>query len=174
MKKDGSAPTPDQPLLEAVDPVKHFPVRSNALRRGPAEYVHAVDGVSLQVAGGETLGIVGESGCGKSTLGRLFVRLLEPTSGAVRFDGDDITNLSRRELRPYRRKLQMIFQDPYASLNPRKRVGQIVGDPLEIHGVGSSDAIRSRVGQLLEVVGLSARHVNRYPHEFSGGQRQRI
>jgi oligopeptide transport system ATP-binding protein len=120
------------------------------------------------------LGIVGESGCGKSTLGRLCVRLLEPTSGTVRFGGDDITTLSRRELRPYRRELQMIFQDPYASLNPRKRVGQIVADPLEIHGGGTSEDIRLRVRDLLEVVGLSAEHVNRYPHEFSGGQRQRI
>jgi oligopeptide/dipeptide ABC transporter ATP-binding protein len=161
-------------LLEAVDLVKHFPVRSSALRRTVAEYVHAVDGVSLQVRRGETLGIVGESGCGKSTLGRLCVRLLEPTSGTVRFGGDDITTLSRRELRPYRRELQMIFQDPYASLNPRKRVGQIVADPLEIHGGGTSEDIRRRVRDLLEVVGLSAQHVNRYPHEFSGGQRQRI
>ncbi len=136
--------------------------------------MHAVDGVSLEVRRGETLGIVGESGCGKSTLGRLLVRLLEPTSGTIRFDGDDITTLSRRELRPYRRELQMIFQDPYASLNPRKRVGQIIADPFEIHGIGSSDEIRARVRGLLEVVGLSAQHVNRYPHEFSGGQRQRI
>ncbi len=161
-------------LLEAVDVVKHFPVHASALRRGASEYVHAVDGVSLEVRRGETVGIVGESGCGKSTLGRLFVRLLEPTSGTVRFRGDDITRLSRTELRPYRRELQMIFQDPYASLNPRKRVGQIIADPLEIHGGGSRDEVRRRVGELLEVVGLSAQHVNRYPHEFSGGQRQRI
>jgi oligopeptide/dipeptide ABC transporter ATP-binding protein len=161
-------------LLEAVDVVKHFPVHSSALRRGASEYVHAVDGVSLEVRRGETLGIVGESGCGKSTLGRLFVRLLEPTGGTVRFRGDDITRLSRTELRPYRRELQMIFQDPYASLNPRKRVGQIIADPLEIHGDGSRNDVRRRVGELLEVVGLSAQHVNRFPHEFSGGQRQRI
>ena len=170
MSANGSRPV----LLEALDLVKHFPVRSSALRRSAAEHVHAVDGVSLEVRRGETLGIVGESGCGKSTLGRLLVRLLEPTSGTVRFGGDDITTLSRRELRPYRRELQMIFQDPYASLNPRKRVGQIVADPLEIHGSGSSGEIRTRVRELLEVVGLSAQHVNRYPHEFSGGQRQRI
>jgi oligopeptide transport system ATP-binding protein len=161
-------------LLEAVDLVKYFPVRSSALRRTAKEHVHAVDGVSLEVRRGETLGIVGESGCGKSTLGRLLVRLLEPTSGTVRFVGDDITTLSRRELRPYRRELQMIFQDPYASLNPRKRVGQIIADPLEIHRSGSSADIRHSVRELLEVVGLSAQHVNRYPHEFSGGQRQRI
>jgi oligopeptide/dipeptide ABC transporter ATP-binding protein len=161
-------------LLEAIDVVKHFPVHSSALRRGGSEYVHAVDGVSLDVRRGETVGIVGESGCGKSTLGRLFVRLLEPTGGTVRFRGDDITRLSRTELRPYRRELQMIFQDPYASLNPRKRVGQIIADPLEIHGDGSRKDVRRRVGKLLEVVGLSAEHVDRYPHEFSGGQRQRI
>jgi oligopeptide/dipeptide ABC transporter ATP-binding protein len=162
-------------LLEAVDLVKHFPVRSTSFRRRPTgEVVHAVDGVSLQVRRGETLGVVGESGCGKSTLGRLLVRLHEPTSGTVRFRGDDITNLSARELRPYRRELQMIFQDPYASLNPRKRVGQIIADPFEIHGGSSPGEIRARVRELLEVVGLSAQHVNRYPHEFSGGQRQRI
>jgi oligopeptide/dipeptide ABC transporter ATP-binding protein len=170
MSANGSPPV----LLEATDLVKHFPVGARSLRRGPAEYVHAVDGVTLQVRRGETLGVVGESGCGKSTLGRLCVRLLEPTSGTVRFGGEDITTLSRRELRPYRRELQMIFQDPYASLNPRKRVGQIIADPFEIHGTDSSEQIRRRVRELLEVVGLSAQHVNRYPHEFSGGQRQRI
>jgi oligopeptide/dipeptide ABC transporter ATP-binding protein len=170
MTSNGSMPV----LLEAIDVVKHFPVHSSALRRGGSEYVHAVDGVSLDVRRGETVGIVGESGCGKSTLGRLFVRLLEPTGGTVRFRGDDITRLSRTELRPYRRELQMIFQDPYASLNPRKRVGQIIADPLEIHGDGSRKDVRRRVGKLLEVVGLSAEHVDRYPHEFSGGQRQRI
>jgi peptide/nickel transport system ATP-binding protein len=170
MTSNGSMPA----LLEAIDVVKHFPVHSSALRRGGSEYVHAVDGVSLDVRRGETVGIVGESGCGKSTLGRLFVRLLEPTGGTVRFRGDDITRLSRTELRPYRRELQMIFQDPYASLNPRKRVGQIIADPLEIHGDGSRKDVRRRVGKLLEVVGLSAEHVDRYPHEFSGGQRQRI
>jgi peptide/nickel transport system ATP-binding protein len=161
-------------LLEAVDLVKHFPVKAGALKRGSADVVHAVDGVSLEVRRGETLGIVGESGCGKSTLGRLLVRLLEPTSGTLRFGGDDITTLSHRELRPYRRELQMIFQDPYASLNPRRRVGEIIADPLEIHGVGKGDEIRRRVLDLLDVVGLSPQHVNRFPHEFSGGQRQRI
>jgi peptide/nickel transport system ATP-binding protein len=161
-------------LLEATELVKHFPVRSRTLRRGSGEVVHAVDGVTLEVRRGETLGVVGESGCGKSTLARLLVRLHEPTSGTVRFGGDDITSLSPRELRPYRRELQMIFQDPYASLNPRKRVGQIIADPFEIHGGSTQAEIRSRVRELLEVVGLSAHHVNRYPHEFSGGQRQRI
>ncbi len=156
-------------LLEGVELVKHFPVR-----RRSEERVHAVDGVSLEVRRGETLGVVGESGCGKSTLGRLLVRLREPTSGTIRFDGADITTLSRRGLRPFRREMQMIFQDPYASLNPRKRVSQIVGDPLRIHRSGSRGDVRRRVRDLLEVVGLSPDHVNRYPHEFSGGQRQRI
>jgi oligopeptide transport system ATP-binding protein len=156
-------------LVEAVDLVKHFP-----LRRRSDEVVHAVDGVSLEVRRGETLGVVGESGCGKSTLGRLLVRLHAPTSGTVTFDGKDITTLSRRALRPFRREMQMIFQDPYASLNPRKRVGQIVGDPLRIHHAGSSGDIGRQVRELLDVVGLSPHHVNRYPHEFSGGQRQRI
>ncbi|HST15746.1 MAG TPA: dipeptide ABC transporter ATP-binding protein [Gaiellaceae bacterium] len=160
-------------LLEARDLVKHFTVRGTAFRGG-GEVVHAVDGVSLDVRSGETLGVVGESGCGKSTLGRLLVRLHEPTSGSVRFGGSDITTLSRRRLRPYRREMQMIFQDPYASLNPRKRVGQILGDPFEIHGGLSRGKTRVRIRELLETVGLSPDHVNRYPHEFSGGQRQRI
>ena len=136
--------------------------------------MHAVDGVSIAVQRGETMGVVGESGCGKSTLARLLVRLHEPTSGTVTFDGIDITTLSRSELRPFRREMQMIFQDPYASLNPRKRVVQLVGDPLRIHRQGSSTEVRERVRDLLEVVGLSPDHINRYPHEFSGGQRQRI
>ncbi len=161
-------------LLQAVDLVKHFPVRSGSLRRRTHDRVHAVDGVSLDVRRGETVGVVGESGCGKSTLGRLLVRLHEPTSGTVMFDGTDISKLSRKELRPFRREMQMIFQDPYASLNPRKRVLQIVGDPLHIHGVGSTAEIRRRAQELLEVVGLAPHHINRFPHEFSGGQRQRI
>jgi oligopeptide transport system ATP-binding protein len=164
-----SAAENGKPLLEATDLVKHFPVR-----RRKDERVHAVDGVSLSVQRGETLGVVGESGCGKSTLGRLLVRLHEPTAGRVTFDGKDITRLSRRELRPFRSEMQMIFQDPYASLNPRKRVVQIVGDPLRIHRRGSGAEIVRHVRELLDVVGLSPDHVNRYPHEFSGGQRQRI
>ena len=161
-------------LLQTVDLVKHFPVRSGSLHRRANDYVHAVDGVSLDIHRGETVGVVGESGCGKSTLGRLIVRLHEPTSGSVVFDGTDITRLSRKELRPFRREMQMIFQDPYASLNPRKRVIQLVGDPLRIHRVGSTSEIRRRAQELLEVVGLSPQHINRFPHEFSGGQRQRI
>jgi oligopeptide transport system ATP-binding protein len=161
-------------LLEAADLVKYFPVRSNGFGRSAGDSVHAVDGVSLAVRRGETLGIVGESGCGKSTLRRLLVRLHEPTSGTVTFDGTDITSLSRRDIRPYRKQMQMIFQDPYSSLNPRKRVVQIVGDPFRINGIGSRAEVRQKVQELLEVVGLSAAHLNRYPHEFSGGQRQRI
>jgi oligopeptide/dipeptide ABC transporter ATP-binding protein len=157
-----------------VDVVKHFPVRSRSRHGEQGGFVHAVDGVSLEVRKGETLGVVGESGCGKSTLGRLLVRLHEPTSGTVVFDGVDISKLSRRQLRPFRGEMQMIFQDPYASLNPRKRVIQIVGTPLHIHRVGSTAEIRERVLHLLDVVGLSPHHINRFPHEFSGGQRQRI
>ncbi|HEX7526406.1 MAG TPA: dipeptide ABC transporter ATP-binding protein [Gaiellaceae bacterium] len=162
-----------EPLLEARDLVKHFSVSGTAFRRG-GEVVHAVDGVSLDVRSGETLGVVGESGCGKSTLGRLLVRLHEPTAGSIRFGGRDITSLSRRQLRPFRREMQMIFQDPYASLNPRKRVGQILADPFRIHGDLTRAEMRGRIAALLETVGLSPDHVNRYPHEFSGGQRQRI
>ncbi len=162
------------PLIATHDLVKHFPVRSSSFGRREVGLVHAVDGISLEVQRGETLGVVGESGCGKSTLGRLLVRLHAPTSGTIVFDGTDITTLSRNELRPFRREMQMVFQDPYASLNPRKRVGQIVGDPLRIHKRGSSAQRRESVLQLLEVVGLSPSHINRYPHEFSGGQRQRI
>ncbi len=158
-------------LLEAVDVVKHFPVRRGSLARGARQVVHAVDGVSLEVRAGETLGVVGESGCGKSTLGRALVRLHELTSGTVRFDGRDISTLSRRELRPLRREMQMVFQDPYASLNPRKRVGQILREPFRIHRQPGGAA---RVQELLEVVGLNPDHADRYPHEFSGGQRQRI
>ena len=170
MSTNGSSPV----LLEAVDLVKHFAARTSAVKRKTSEVVHAVDGVSLEVRRGETLGVVGESGCGKSTLGRLLVRLLEPTSGTLRFGGEDITTLSQRELRPFRRELQMVFQDPYASLNPRHSVGRIVGEPLRVHGLSGRKESSSRVRELLEIVGLPADAVTRYPHEFSGGQRQRI
>jgi peptide/nickel transport system ATP-binding protein len=136
--------------------------------------VHAVDDVTLTVYRGETLGLVGESGCGKSTLGRTIVRLLEPTSGEITFEGENITKLGRRQLRPLRRQLQIVFQDPYASLNPRKRVGAIVGDPLRIHGLAGRRDQQSQVQELLRTVGLAPEHYNRFPHEFSGGQRQRI
>jgi oligopeptide transport system ATP-binding protein len=160
-------------LLRAEHVKKYFPIRKGILAREVAR-VHAVDDVSLEVRTGETLGLVGESGCGKSTLARCIARLYDLTSGSVIFDGRDISRLSRRQLRPVRRELQMVFQDPYASLNPRKRVGAIIADPLHIHKYGDRAKIRSRVTELLELVGLSPEHINRYPHEFSGGQRQRI
>jgi oligopeptide transport system ATP-binding protein len=171
----GALPASDgAPLLEVQNLVKHFPVKSGLLIDHEVARVRAVDGVSLALRPGETLGLVGESGCGKSTLCRSILQLLEPTSGSVRFEGQELTGRSRRDLRPLRREMQMIFQDPYASLNPRKRVGQIVGDPLRLHGVASGEALKRQVQELLERVGLSAEHYNRYPHEFSGGQRQRI
>jgi peptide/nickel transport system ATP-binding protein len=157
-------------LIELEHLTKRFAVKQGVFARGKAE-VHAVEDVSLAVRSGETLGIVGESGCGKSTTARLMLRLLDPTGGSIRFDGRDISRLSQRELRPLRREMQMIFQDPYSSLNPRKTVGQIVGAPFAIHG---QKGAKTRVQELLETVGLSPEHYNRYPHEFSGGQRQRI
>jgi oligopeptide/dipeptide ABC transporter ATP-binding protein len=162
-----------EPLLRADHIKKYFPIRKGILQREVAR-VHAVDDVSLEVFGGETLGLVGESGCGKSTLARCIARLYDLTAGSVTFEGRDITRLSRRQLRPVRRDMQMVFQDPYASLNPRKRVGAIIADPLRIHDYGDREKIKGRVRELLELVGLSPEHVNRYPHEFSGGQRQRI
>jgi peptide/nickel transport system ATP-binding protein len=159
-------------LVEVQNLKKYFPIRKGLLGR-EAGRVHAVDDVTFAVRAGETLGLVGESGCGKSTLGRTIVRLLEPTEGAVRFQGRDISKLGARALRPLRREMQMVFQDPYASLNPRKRVGSIIGTPLKIHGIDKSER-RKRVQDLLETVGLSPEHYNRFPHEFSGGQRQRI
>jgi peptide/nickel transport system ATP-binding protein len=159
------------PLVEVEHLTKHFMVKQGVFARGKG-VVHAVEDVTLTVEKGETLGIVGESGCGKSTTARLMVRLLDPTAGTVRFDGQDITRLSQRALRPLRRQMQIIFQDPYSSLNPRKSVGQIVGEPFAIHGTEKD--LKRRVQELLDRVGLSPEHYNRYPHEFSGGQRQRI
>jgi oligopeptide transport system ATP-binding protein len=164
----------NEPLLEVTDLVKHFPIKRGLLIDREVGRVRAVDGVSLAVERGKTLGLVGESGSGKSTLCRTVLQLLKPTSGSVRFEGREIAGLSRRAMRPLRREMQMIFQDPYASLNPRKRVGQIVGDPLRLQGIASGAELRRRVQQLLERVGLSPEHYNRFPHEFSGGQRQRI
>jgi oligopeptide transport system ATP-binding protein len=162
------------PLLQAEHVVKYFPIKRGILIQREVARVHAVDDVSMEVRRGETLGLVGESGCGKSTLGRSFVRLFPLTDGRIVFDGQDISKLSRRGMRPLRRELQIIFQDPYASLNPRKRVGQIVGAPLAIHGIGDRRERKRQVQELLEKVGLSPEHYNRFPHEFSGGQRQRI
>ncbi len=161
-------------LIEATNLVKHFPIKKGLLIDREVDQVRAVDDVSLTIGRGETLGLVGESGSGKSTLCRTVLQLLAPTSGSVRFEGEEIAGLSRRQMRPFRRQMQMIFQDPYASLNPRKRVGQIVGDPLKLQGVASGGELRTQVQELLERVGLSAEHYNRFPHEFSGGQRQRI
>jgi oligopeptide transport system ATP-binding protein len=163
-----------RPLLEVTDLVKHFPVKRGLLFDREVDRVRAVDGVSFYVRSGETLGLVGESGCGKSTLCRTALQLLKPTSGSVRFEGREIAGLSRRAMRPLRREMQMVFQDPYASLNPRKRVGQIVADPLKLQGAASGTELRRRVQELLERVGLSPEHYDRFPHEFSGGQRQRI
>jgi oligopeptide transport system ATP-binding protein len=161
-------------LLEVTDLVKHFPVKSGVLIDREVGQVRAVDGIGFTVGRGETLGLVGESGSGKSTACRAVLQLVEPTSGSVRFEGREIAGLGRRQMRPLRREMQMIFQDPYASLNPRKRVGQIVGDPLRRQKIASGSELRRRVQELLERVGLSSEHYNRFPHEFSGGQRQRI
>ena len=163
-----------KPLLEVTNLVKHFPIKSGVLIDRQVGAVRAVDDVTFSVAEGETLGLVGESGCGKSTLARSILQLLTPTSGSVRFRGQEISGLGRKQLRPLRREIQMIFQDPYASLNPRKRVGQIIGDQLQLHGVASGAELRKRVEELMERVGLHPEHYNRFPHEFSGGQRQRI
>jgi oligopeptide transport system ATP-binding protein len=162
------------PLLEVKNLKVHFPVRNGIFSRGNA-VVRAVDDVSFQIAPGETVGLVGESGCGKSTLGRAVLRLLEPTTGEVRFDGLDLLALEKRELRAKRRQFQMIFQDPFSTLNPRMTVDQIIGEALDIHGLAADKASRrSRISELLEQVGLDRAHAQRYPHEFSGGQRQRI
>jgi oligopeptide/dipeptide ABC transporter ATP-binding protein len=162
-----------KPLIEVRHVKKYFPIRKGVLQREVAR-VHAVDDVSFVVREGETLGLVGESGCGKSTLGRTIVRLLEPTEGQILFRERPIEKLGTRNLRPLRREMQMVFQDPYASLNPRKRVGSIIGDPLRIHSIGDKASRKKQVEELLDTVGLSPEHYNRFPHEFSGGQRQRI
>ena len=162
------------PLLEVRNLVKRFPIKEGLLIEREVAAVHAVDDVSLTLHEGETLGLVGESGCGKSTLCRTIIQLLKPTSGSVKYLGKELIGLSRKQLQPVRRDIQMIFQDPYASLNPRKRVGQIIGDPLSLHGLASGSQLRREVQQLMDRVGLQPEHYNRFPHEFSGGQRQRI
>jgi oligopeptide/dipeptide ABC transporter ATP-binding protein len=161
-------------LVEIENLKVWFPIKSGIILDRHVGDIKAVDDVSLTIQRGETLGLVGESGCGKSTVGRTILRLYEPTEGKVLFDGRDITHLSEKELRPLRRRMQMIFQDPYASLNPRHSVGRIVGEPLKVHGLASGKQAATRVRELLEIVGLPADAATRYPHEFSGGQRQRI
>ena len=161
------------PLLEAVNVTKHFVV-GGTFRPGGKKLVRALDGVSLRVERGETVGLVGESGCGKSTLGRCLIRLYVLTSGQVRFEGHDITSLPERRLRPLRPRMQMVFQDPYASLNPRRKVGDLIAEPLRVHTTMNAAGVRDRLRELVGLVGLRTEHLDRYPHEFSGGQRQRI
>jgi ABC-type oligopeptide transport system ATPase subunit len=164
---------PRPPVLEVINLKKHFPIRRGLLRR-TSGYVYAVDGVSLSIKSGETLALVGESGCGKSTVGRAILRLIEPTDGTIKLNGTDITHLGKAALRPYRRQMQIIFQDPFSSLDPRMSAGNIVGEPLRVHGVGNAKERRARVADIFRRVGLRAEHVDNYPHQFSGGQRQRI
>ncbi|MEV1080797.1 dipeptide ABC transporter ATP-binding protein [Streptomyces sp. NPDC050211] len=164
---------PGETLLKVTGLQKHFPIRKGLLQRQVGA-VRAVDGIDFEVKSGETLGVVGESGCGKSTMGRLITRLLEPTAGTVEFEGKDITHLGVSGMRPLRRDVQMIFQDPYSSLNPRHTIGTIIGAPFKLQGVTPEGGIKKEVQRLLSVVGLNPEHYNRYPHEFSGGQRQRI
>ncbi|MFL5726800.1 MAG: ABC transporter ATP-binding protein [Chloroflexota bacterium] len=168
-----AASSASSPLLEVVDLVKHFPVKTGVLQRTGA-WVQAVDHVSFEVRRGETLGLVGESGCGKTTVGRLVLRLIDPTSGTIRFGGEDITKLTGSALRPFRRRMQVIFQDPFASLDPRQPIGDSIGEGLRIHNVGSGHERRAKVARMMDLVGLQPYQARRYPHEFSGGQRQRI
>jgi oligopeptide/dipeptide ABC transporter ATP-binding protein len=171
----GSTAEPDgDALLHVTDLVRHFPVTRGVVFRQKVGAVRAVDGIDLSVSKGQTLGLVGESGCGKTTTGRLLTRLDEPTSGRIVIDGHDVTHLRQGQMRPLRREIQMIFQDPYSSLNPRHTVGAIVGAPLRLQKIKPPGGIKRRVQELLELVGLNPEHYNRYPHEFSGGQRQRI
>lgn len=161
------------PVIEVTDLKKHFPIRKGLLRR-LVGHVHAVDGVSFSIGAAETLAVVGESGCGKSTVGRTVLRLIQPTAGTIKVDGTDITGLTKKELRPYRRQMQIVFQDPFASLNPRIRAGDIVGEPLMVHGIGDRKERAEKVADLFAKVGLRPQQAGNFPHEFSGGQRQRI
>jgi peptide/nickel transport system ATP-binding protein len=170
----GSPEVAHAPLVKLVGATKHFPITRGVIFQKKIGAVHAVDGIDLEVYPGETVGLVGETGCGKSTTARLITKLLDVTEGQVIFDGQDITQLSRKDMRPLRRDIQMIFQDPYASLNPRKPVGSIIGEPMKIHHTVPKEGIKREVQQLMERVGLNPEHYNRYPHEFSGGQRQRV
>jgi oligopeptide/dipeptide ABC transporter, ATP-binding protein, C-terminal domain len=164
---------PVAPLVQVRDLVKHFPIKGGVLQRTIGQ-VQAVDGVNFDIRRGETLGLVGESGCGKTTVGRLLLRLLEPTAGSIRFDGVELTTLRGGALKPYRRRMQIIFQDPYASLDPRTPIGDSIGEGLGIHGIGTRAERRAKVAKMMDMVGLQSYQARRYPHEFSGGQRQRI
>jgi ABC-type oligopeptide transport system ATPase subunit len=173
----GGMPLPGagEPLMEVRDLVKHFPLTSGIIFQRKVGAVQAVDGISFDVLRGETLGLVGESGCGKSTTARLLLRLMEPTAGSIRFEGQEIADAKGQRLKTLRQDMQMIFQDPYSSLNPRKTIGTIIGEPFAIQGMHTGDGERKKeVQELMDLVGLNPEHYNRYPHEFSGGQRQRI
>jgi oligopeptide/dipeptide ABC transporter ATP-binding protein len=172
-KRGARAAATAKPILEVKDLKKHFPIKKGLLQR-TVGHVYAVDGVSFSIAPGETLGLVGESGCGKSTVGRVVLRLIEPTAGSIELEGRDLTSLSKSELRPYRRQMQIIFQDPFSSLDPRMTAGEIVAEPLRVHKIARRRERRDRVAALFERVGLRRAQMDNYPHQFSGGQRQRI